>query len=611
MYELPTLEINEAPARKQTIDFGGYNDAPIIDDGDMRDMKNLSSDSYPFITQRQNRGIYKAEYIDGIPTANVSMFDNPTAILSRREKLAVIDGSDFYYGEDEYGSPILIDYLPLSDAPDKNMVAINNKICIFPDKVWFDVRDASELGENEHKWGKIANTVSIYKTTSEMDVDGTWGRALRNIERDAEATDQILEFTAVTPPPSEAGYYDAIRIMPGDAVSLSGFANAANNITAVVQKVELTKTYGDGTTDFYEYDVKLHFPASSFEAVDAATEDYTCIRIERKCPDLSHVMEHDNRLWGTCDEENAIYACKQGDPTNWYYYREALSSNSYAVQVATDGAWTGCCAYGAHLLFFKEDYIHRIYGNKPANYSLNTIEAQSVEQGSSRSIVVVNNTVFYKSRLGIMAYAGGVPELVSDNFGTAKYKNVVAGTNGMKLYFSMESVERPGEWDFMVFDVHKVKWHKEDNTHAVDFAYHNGKMIYVEAGKRYLMVVDADVPVVEIESELDDVLALRYDPRIDWMAVFGDFDEYIEDKKIYSKMQLRMKMSDGSAFTISVMCDDSGNWEEVLHMYSETRRSVYVPIIPRRCDKFRIKIEGRGRVTIESLAREYHEGSEV
>ena len=86
---------------------------------------------------------------------------------------------------------------------------------------------------------------------------------------------------------------------------------------------------------------------------------------------------------------------------------------------------------------------------------------------------------------------------------------------------------------------------------------------------------------------------------------------FIEDKKIYSKMQLRMKMSDGSSFTISVMCDDSGNWEEVLHMYSETRRSVYVPIIPRRCDKFRIKIEGRGQVTIESLAREYHEGSEV
>lgn len=623
MFSLPTLDTTgDAPAKKQIIEFGSYNDSPTINDGDMRDMQNLSSDEYPFITQRKPRGIYNAQLTkEGDIIANTQVFTAPSALLSRRGKLAVCDGQSLYFGETEDGSPKLLDYITLTEETPKSIAAINNKICIFPDKIWFDVRDEEDIESSgsdfiNNKWGKIENIVSVYETTTGETIDGTWGRNLQPITRDSDDEEQSLVYTAVTPEAAENAYYDSVRFSPGDSVAISGFSDSRNNITSVIQKVTIESAHiGQG---IYEHTVTLSFPPSSFQAVTAADiesgdafADGNSITIARRCPDLSHVMESDNRLWGTCDEENAIYSCKQGDPTNWYYYREGLASNSYAVSVATDGNWTGCCAYGAHLCFFKENYIHRLYGTKPANYQINTIEAQSVEEGSARSIVVVNNTLFYKSRLGIMAYSGNIPELISEHFGTAKYKNVVAGTNGMKLYFSMESCDREGVWDFIVFDVQKVMWHKEDHLHLVDITSHNGKMVFAEYGKKYLTVIDADVPVIEQESELGDLMILRKEEHVKWFAVFGDFDEYVEDKKIYSKMQLRLKMSDGSDLTVSVMTDESGNWEEIMHVYTETKRSVYVPIVPRRCDKFRIKIEGTGRCRIESLAREYREGSEV
>ena len=46
MTYLPELKAVNSPLQKQIIDFKGYSVAPIIEDGEMRDMLNLSSDQY-------------------------------------------------------------------------------------------------------------------------------------------------------------------------------------------------------------------------------------------------------------------------------------------------------------------------------------------------------------------------------------------------------------------------------------------------------------------------------------------------------------------------------------------------------------------------------------
>ena len=52
---LPYAKYTNSPAKIRTIEFKGYCVRPLIADGQMRDMKNLSSDGYPNMTQRKMR----------------------------------------------------------------------------------------------------------------------------------------------------------------------------------------------------------------------------------------------------------------------------------------------------------------------------------------------------------------------------------------------------------------------------------------------------------------------------------------------------------------------------------------------------------------------------
>ncbi len=44
------------PTEQRTIEFGGLNRKPVVDEGEMSDMQNLSSDRYPLLSTRKARG---------------------------------------------------------------------------------------------------------------------------------------------------------------------------------------------------------------------------------------------------------------------------------------------------------------------------------------------------------------------------------------------------------------------------------------------------------------------------------------------------------------------------------------------------------------------------
>lgn len=61
------------------------------------------------------------------------------------------------------------------------------------------------------------------------------------------------------------------------------------------------------------------------------------VELERRVPDMDYLTECDNRVWGCSNKENVIYACKLGDPTNWFSYR-GIAADSYAVTVGSGEA---------------------------------------------------------------------------------------------------------------------------------------------------------------------------------------------------------------------------------------------------------------------------------
>ena len=67
-----------------------------------------------------------------------------------------------------------------------------------------------------------------------------------------------------------------------------------------------------------------------------------------------------------------IYACKLGDPTNWFSYR-GIAADSYAVTVGSDGAFTGAATCMGYALFFKENTLHKLCGTKPSDFQLTSL----------------------------------------------------------------------------------------------------------------------------------------------------------------------------------------------------------------------------------------------
>ena len=87
--------------------------------------------------------------------------------------------------------------------------------------------------------------------------------------------------------------------------------------------------------------------------------------------------------------------------------------------------------------------------------------------------------------------------------------------------------------------------------------------------------------------------------------------EYGANRKGTSKIQVRMELDAGASVTFAMQFDSDGIWREVKTLTTATKRSYYLPIIPRRSDHFRIKITGSGCWRLYSLVRESYSGSEL
>ena len=527
---LPYAKHKDSPAQVRTIDFKGYCVKPIIADGQMRDMKNLSSDGYPNMTQRKMRRVVETKYA------------NPSNIASRKDKLVVVDGKNFYYDGLKISGDLMVG--------EKQIASINSKICIFPDKKYYDTVDG--------EFGSLDASCSV-ETSTDVYI---------------KVSSNALIISGAT--------FEGFKA--GDAVKIEGFTkNKANNLSAILASAsEKMLEFAPDTFTVLESD-------TTYNKNDKNYKEGGNISITRTAPDLDFVMEYNNRLWGCSG--STIYASKLGDPTNWNYFN-GLSMDSYAVDVGSDGDFTGCAATPSHLVFFKDNVLHKLYGSKPSNFQTMDMKADGVQKGCENSLCLINGILYYKSRNGIMAYDSGVPECVSYDLGEEMFREAAAGTDGVKYYISMQKVADES-WHLFVYDPRNGMWHREDETHAQQFAYCAGALNYIDATTGKIMATSGGK-----------------DEKIHWYAQLGEFIEYSEDKKIYSKIKVRMKLDAGARVNISVSVD-GGDFQLASTVYAQSERVAYVPIIPIRCDRFAIKLDGVGGCKVESIVREYTSGSEV
>jgi hypothetical protein len=319
-------------------------------------------------------------------------------------------------------------------------------------------------------------------------------------------------------------------------------------------------------------------------------------------PNMDFVIESGNRLWGcrygvalNGEVVNEIYASKLGDFKNWHCYA-GISTDSYAATVGTDGQFTGAVTHLGYPLFFKENCVHKVYGNFPANYQIQTTTCRGVQHGSSGSLAIVNETLFYKSAKAVCAYDGSLPVEISSALGEDVYYNAVAGALGNKYYISMSDGNYQSH--LFVFDTVKGMWHREDETKALSFCTSRGELYYIDSADKKIKTVMGSFPSEDKKS-------------IEWMAETGVIGTDHPDKKYISRIDVRLLLDVNSEVHFSIQYDSIGEWIPLYTMRGTSLRSFTVPIRPRRCDHLRLRIEGKGDAKIYSIAKTTEQGSAV
>ena len=269
-----------------------------------------------------------------------------------------------------------------------------------------------------------------------------------------------------------------------------------------------------------------------------------------------------------------------------------MSTDSYAVAVGTEGEFTGCIAYSSTVLFWKENCLHKVLGSYPAQYEIYTYTVPGIQKGSEKSLAVINETLFYKGRNGVYAYSGGTPELLTENFGTRRFFDAVGGTDGERYYISMRTEK--GDWELYVFDTLRAIWLREDATHALDWAYLDGTLYFLDGATGKLMTTGQDY------SE---------EGLVNWSATLCQMDETSHGRKCYSKLYLRADLEAGAWLKVEISTDGKP-FRQVFSTHNERAKTLQVPILPVRCDNFRIRLSGKGGCLVKSIIREFALGSE-
>lgn len=535
--KLPSVQYADGIKKGRQVQFGGLNHNLGAADGELWNMRNLTSDYFPLLATRPRRLLYRK--LEGAPGGIFSW-----------DGLAWVDGTGFYFKGERRGTVT---------AGQKTFSALGAYIVIFPDKAWYNTL-TGEFGSLEATWAGSSLTFTNGKL----------------YEEDAEAN--CIQATGV----NWEHYFKA-----GDAVTIEGCTkHQSNNKTPIIREIDGDKLY------FYEY----IFTLDGEECVTPYTETGS-LTVKRTVPDLLYVCENENRLWG-CDK-TTIYASKLGDIFNWNVY-DGLDTDSYSVDTGSAGSFTGCASYLGYPIFFKEEHIYKVYGSIPSNFEVMGSATLGVAEGSAGSLAIAGEILFYLSRAGVMAYSGGIPQPVGAALGTERQKDAVAGSDGLKYYISMRGAD--GAWRLHVYDAQRGLWHTEDETHATHFARQDGNL--------YMLT---DQGEIWMEGNIQDPPeGATPEGAVAWMAEFGDFTDDDPNKKGVSKIQIRLELDEGATVEVYLQFDTDGQWQRVNGALGEgVKRSYYLPIIPRRGDHYRMRLQGAGGCRIYSLVREFYSGSEL
>ena len=459
---------------------------------------------------------------------------NPRGITGVGSRLFYVDANKMYKDGVAYDGS-----MPGAANDERVFAALGTRLVVWPDKRLYDTE-----GTTQDQLPKSRNSLCVFE-------DGTYAG-------ETAEGNTILDTST-----GSFSWSDLFKV--GDAVTITCNTMPQNNKTAIIREIS---------------GKELRFYENTFET-DSSSRQVT---VARTVPDLDFLCVNDNRVWGC--KGDTIRCCKLGDPSNWNVF-DGISTDAWSVETGTPGAFTGCISFMGYPIFFKEDRVFKVYGNKPSNFEVMASATLGVLPGADKTLAVAGETLYYLSRAGFVRYNGGYPSRV-DVALNAKYTTGAAGSDGRKYFVS--ALRDDNVREFLVFDPETGLWHKEDDLAVKGFA-HVGNAVYAQSATANTIVSAASSPTeASVESSV----------------TFGDIDSVTINRSTYTfsskypvRLWVRYELEAKNVTENGVTTDtarlrvdtayNGGAFAEVAALPSTNKTTQYLALPIKRCDRFQIR----------------------
>ncbi len=637
MARLPKLPYRMTRSRPTQLAFGVFNHTATAADGDIYDERDVSTEEYPALTPRKARLL-----------APASVGTRESRLGSDGVRLFWNNGADFYYAGELKGS------LPLGDSVLRRYACLGERIVIWPDKACYDAETdrmtvfgqsftanatlTHEFASN-YQYLTISDTsvdLTQYFSAGDSFVLGFRRESLRDLEgtyKAVKVTAKVITLATGSLPRVGVSGNATIEAVQAGSTGARWTESVFLTVTAEHEKNRDVLTFdtssnlsglfkaGDAVllnwNSGKSYAIEavtakaLYFAEGTLAGITSYGMTVLGCKVSSEPPELDHFTVCDNRVFGCRGSE--IYACKLGDPAQWYYWHSpSLSTDSWYLDTGDPSPFTACCVYGGRPHFFTERSVTVLYGDTPAQYSTATVELYGVKAGSADSLVAVGGALYYLSPQGFIRYTSSDGAVViSDKLGSV-FTSACAGTDG-RCYYAC-TLDSTGAATNYKYSLKSGLWSKEDGRRFFSFATLPDRLFALSSyssagvGGRCILLISGgyDASGESIEGlgnlssndppSMEVVMAPLRDDRSEGVAL---------RPRWVQRLYLRLIRSSGVTLTVSVLFD-SGDEREVLRQTGvaqisdapeaelEREEIIEIPLPNNKCDTYRIVIRATG-----------------
>lgn len=588
-------KFNNIPSQSSFVinKFKGINVTESYESGEIVECNNVASASYPALCSRNKRSVFSS--CDGIING-IGSFDGVfyTYYLPQTKSLFL------HYKNNDY------EFTDCSNCDNpsakRRFATLENCIVIVPDNIMFftdslkfesiDIyreckfADATEKFKHETGGGTAVDPQS-YAKRGYVHSNGIRAYSVTYMQSGLQYDFYFMAFTS--------------SVKKGDVLTIkmdvhSDSASDVNHYTEYVKKMkegvvakvkDIKKTKHRTPKGVIEEVTELIFDDNAIDTGGYNDVYFSDIIIEKKMPKADSIASFNNRVWAVSG--NKVHASKLGDASEWNDFSVdsygTLPASCFSASAGSDGDFTAITPHGNYIYAFKQNHIHKIYGDTPDEFTISGMDAPGALAPDTVCVCGVN--LMYVSNGGVCVLRDGYPKVVSKKIGDVSA--VCGGSYKGKYYLICQNTDSRSLY---IYDSDHDLWTRENCSADTDNLCCDGNNIYCSSGGN----------VICLSSDEGD----EYEKNISWnFRLKFDVGHFSPATSIRAVATVKLKKD--ASFTVRAVYDDDTRGALCGFCYDETPNGcadIRVPI--KRDLSFYLDFKGVGHFTLKRLKINYY-----